>query len=238
MPDKAELAPESVPNVRGWITPAVAAFAAALCRPAETIVGRRLVGRAQSLDPNVAARRARRVDTFVAACVLIELAAFVLVTSLDKSHSRVRTAMLMFVCYQSAFIPANAAKISLFDRLKLRPGLQPLVASHERVIVLGFVNFLELIVCFATIYAFNCNLIGGQVEGTWVDPLHLSAVSQLTIGYGDIYPTKLLRLVSWWQGISSLTLLVLLIGRFIAMPRFEKSIDEVQRFPEGTSSLA
>jgi len=49
------------------------------------------------------------------------------------------------------------------------------------------------------------------------------------VGYRDIYPLSWLRIVAWFQGFATFLLLVLLVGRFVALPKYELSQDEEQR---------
>ena len=82
-----------------------------------------------------------------------------------------------------------------------------------RFLVLGFVNFLELIVCFSAIYAFDLTKLKGAMD-PWA-ALYFSVVTQLTIGYGDLKPLAELRAVAAIQGLSGLSFLALVFTRAI-----------------------
>jgi hypothetical protein len=47
----------------------------------------------------------------------------------------------------------------------------------------------------------------GQVEGHYADFLYFSATSYSTLGFGDVYPTGALRLISGVEGINGLFLI-------------------------------
>jgi hypothetical protein len=53
--------------------------------------------------------------------------------------------------------------------------------------------------------------------GVLEQALHLSVVTQLTIGFGDLAPTGWLRPIVWLQGGSGLALIALFITRYLSM---------------------
>lgn len=106
------------------------------------------------------------------------------------------------------------------------PGTGPVhvIISGKRSLVLGMVNFIELIICFACIYAAfpDCLSYPEKQPKDSVTYLYFSCITQLTVGYGDVAPLKWLRLVACLQGLGGLFLITLTIGRFIALVRFEE----------------
>jgi hypothetical protein len=134
--------------------------------------------------------------------------------------------LLALVSFRVLDILASVIRAALFDRDALPRDRAPKVASLPRMVVLGCVNYIELILCFATYYAMWPNHI---CHGTdWFDPLYFSGICQLTIGFGDLYPTGGLRGVSVVQGLVAIAVILLLIGRYITMLRSEQSWDEPQ----------
>jgi hypothetical protein len=92
------------------------------------------------------------------------------------------------------------------------------VTSTKRSLVFGMVNFLELIVAFACLYAaFPCwvHLPCKEVP-TFGVYLYFSSMTQLTVGYGDVTPLSWMRLVAVIQALSGLALLTVTISRFLA----------------------
>lgn len=210
-------------ELAGWIAPMFNLFTKLVTFVPETLfIGPRGRDQQRPPTPDETRRRARRVDTYVAVWFLIELAALALVTDLPDNFRVVRWLAVVLVGYRALEIPATAMRVTLFDRLWTRPDRHPVVATHERLVVLAVVNFVELILCFSAIYAVDRSLIDPDAD--WFDPIYLSGITQLTIGYGDIHPRSWLRFVSILQGLFGLFLLVLLFGRFVSLLKQERSL--------------
>jgi potassium channel LctB len=94
------------------------------------------------------------------------------------------------------------------------------VTSFKRSLILGMVNFLQLILSFACVYAAFPNLINITLLDTKIPSfgvfLYFSAITQLTIGYGDVTPLSWMRSVAVFQGLSGLALLTVTIAHFVA----------------------
>lgn len=106
------------------------------------------------------------------------------------------------------------------------PGGEPIhiIISGKRSLVLGMVNFVELIICFACIYAAfpHCLIYSPEQARDSITFLYFSCMTQLTVGYGDVAPLKWLRPVACVQGLGGLFLITLTIGRFISLIQFEE----------------
>lgn len=216
-------------SVTGWITPLVRRIVEGLCKPGEMFTGSRAEAQSQGTDKTFAAKRAKKVDTYIAGCVSIEIVTFALAIFSSRTESWVHCACagaIVIVALRALGIVAIATRVAVFDSDDRRPGVDAYVSSARRIVVLGFINFIELILCFASIYAFNPGLVGGRGNRDWIDPIHLSAMSQFTIGYGDIYPLGALRVVVWCQAFFGTVLLVLMIGRFVSLIRHVKLLDD------------
>jgi Ion channel len=204
----------------GWVTPLVGQIVSFLTKPSELILGKRVDSQQYLHDPKFVAKRSVRVDTFVAICMVLEMVAFIFVSYFKPSPTK--WIAFAFVTWRATDIAATAIRVTLFDRVAPRPRPKMFVASHERMIILAIMNYVELALCFAVIYAKWPACIHGRSDG--LDALHLSFISQLTIGYGDVYPTGFLRVVSWAQGAICLFLLILILGRFVSALKPETSL--------------
>ncbi len=93
--------------------------------------------------------------------------------------------------------------------------------SFKRSLALGLVNYAELILCFTAVYAWQPHMLihHGAFSTDWFSPLYFSAITQLTIGYGDITPSGWVRPISCVQGICGLLLLVVTVGLMVSTLR-------------------
>lgn len=106
-----------------------------------------------------------------------------------------------------------SVNMSVFDQLRTAERL--LISSAVRTLVLSFLNYLELLVCFGLLYS---TLQGSLIGSTGVmDDLYFSVVTQLTIGYGDIHPIGWARFVSVSQGLIAVAFTILIFGRIVSV---------------------
>ena len=116
-------------------------------------------------------------------------------------------------------VTVNAAVFDSFTRKQ-----DNRILSAARMLVLGFVNFVELCVCFGIVYAANFKHLVGA--GQPVTAFYFSIVTQLTIGYGDVFPTGGLRICAAVQGLISLIFVVLVFARFVTtLPRIDATLE-------------
>jgi Ion channel len=107
----------------------------------------------------------------------------------------------IFVHYE-----ALRAMSALIPRLKCAVRLKVLL------VVLGcFVTHTIEVWLYALVYLlvdlWGIGSLSGQVEGHFADFLYFSATSYSTLGFGDVYPTGALRLLSGVEGINGLFLI-------------------------------
>ena len=89
-----------------------------------------------------------------------------------------------------------------------------------RTLVLSFLNYLELLICFGIVYVTMLEQLVGAV--TWLDAIYFSVVTQLTIGYGEIRPMGTARFVSAMQGLVAVAFTILILGRIVSvLPKIE-----------------
>ena len=204
-------------GIRGWITPCVRSVVVALTSFETLFLGAPLIPGHYTEEQwhEMSERRSRRVDTFVAVCLLLEIGCFVWVCR----TTTLRWVALAFVIWRIIDILATDVRVSLFEGFdrrrdpELGRDLRFVYSSPSRVIILGVINYLELIVCFAAIYGFGSALVTGSgLPEVWLfgrypaieKCLHLSFITQITVGYGDFVPTGWLRPVAWLQSFAGL----------------------------------
>ncbi|MBX9582672.1 MAG: potassium channel family protein [Gemmataceae bacterium] len=209
-------------EVRGWIAPALRVVLRVLTLPSTLILS------PPRLPPHVtpadhlarSARRAMRVDTFIAGCLLVDIACLWYVAEGPADWRRAFA--VGFVGWRVVDVLATVLRVCLFDEFDSRTHLY-VHSSPTRVVVLGLVNYLELVVCFAGVYAFAPQLVVAAhaappvFDGPAGKGLHLSFATQLTVGYGDAYPVGWLRPVAWLQALAGLGLIALQIARYMAV---------------------
>lgn len=225
------LPPEAL---RGWITPFIKALVIPLSRSSEQLIGKRVDYQTLKSNPSAAARRAKQVDWYVFKWLIFELLCYTLAVCFGTSHRWLAYTLLVPLLTRIVEISSTAIRIPLFD-----PQDVPIhiVASYVRLIILGFVNFIELAVCFGAIYAGWSNLIMSKTPIDWFDPLYLSAMTLMTVGYGDLYPTSGLRLLACCEAFCGLLLIILILGRFISVLRpTERNLDAPLDMSHGASN--
>ena len=158
-------------------------------------------------------RRARRVEGYIIAWFVIELS-LLGAAAMDVGWPMWIPRLLAVIRILDIF--QSAVNMSVFDQLRTDEHL--VISSAVRTLVLSFLNYVELGVCFGLLYA----TLGESLIGSagWMDDLYFSAVTQLTIGYGDIRPVGWARFVSVLQGLISVAFTVLMLGRIVGvLPR-------------------
>jgi Ion channel len=172
--------------------------------------------------------RSQLVDTFVVACFVTDVVCFGLICG---KMTCAWWLAVVFIVWRMVDLLATAVRVSLFDEFDKRTE-RYVYSTPIRPVVLGIMNYVELVVCFAAVYAINPGLIlSSDKDLSWLvspsveRPLHLSFMTQLTVGYGDLYPDHWLRPVTWLQGCAGLGVIVLLIARYMAIvPGSDESV--------------
>lgn len=165
-------------------------------------------------------RDARSRDLYIAAWLTLLAGSVTLATGGAPEH--VRWVVQILALLRIIDIVQTAGNISIFDPLRLEGRHR--VPSMARTFILSLVNYLELIVWFALVYASRRGVLqAGDADVTrFVDCLYFSIVTQLTIGYGDILPKGTGRLIASAQGLVSFFFTLVILGRVVALlPRLE-----------------
>jgi hypothetical protein len=175
-------------------------------------------------DPHASTvRRSRRVEGYIIAWFAVETglllaSAYALAWPLWIPRSIVVVRILD--------IFQQSVNMSVFDQLRSDERL--VISSAVRTLVLSFLNYVELLVCFGIVYAsFPGSLTGSS---GWIDDIYFSVVTQLTIGFGDIRPVGIARLIASAQGLISVIFTILMLGRIVSvLPK----IDTVMKHAPG-----
>jgi potassium channel LctB len=199
----------------GIIAPTVLRLFRGLKRlPPQSIIGDRLSHQMSAqfgADPEAATRRrAWQVDLFVLASLALELAIFAVVRHVPEWLRVVLLAMPILRILNIIEVTVN---LNVFDALT--SPVRPRVASVVRTLVLTGINYLELILCFGIVYLDLIDHLRGAFAP--LDVIYFSAITQLSVGYGDIVPLGAVRLVAVLQAMLGLFFTVVLLGRFAGL---------------------
>lgn len=167
--------------------------------------------------------RSRRKELYILTWFAIELV-LLLFTELDDGWPlwipRVLATIRILDIFQSS------VNLSVFDQL--RTDERVVIASAVRTLVLSFLNYLELLICFGIVFVTMLEQLVGAV--TWLDAIYDSVVTPLTIGYGDIRPVGTARFVSAMQGLVAVAFTILILGRIVSvLPKIESVM---KHFPD------
>jgi len=211
-------------DTRGLITPFVERVVDKATCFSRCLLGNDLIKKGQFNAVDVA-RTAKKVDIWVLAFILGEIFIYLCVAFLPASRPVWAYLLLLPICYRVIDIASTAVRIPLFDIMHRE---ERVVASNPRVVILGLINYWELVLSFGTFYAFFKHHIG-HGSSTVLDsfsPLYLSVITQSTIGYGDLWPTDWLRWLACLQTGVAILVLLLIIGRFITNLPKARGLDE------------
>jgi hypothetical protein len=162
------------------------------------------------LDPKGSTkRRSRRKELYILSWFAIEA----LLLAVPHNAAMWSIVAQTLVSVRILDILQSAVNLSVFDQLRSRGQL--MISNAVRTLVLSFLNYLELLVCFGILYSTMLPALDGAE--TWTDALYFSTVTQLTIGYGDIKPMGVSRLVSAVQGLIAVAFTILILGRIVSV---------------------
>jgi hypothetical protein len=177
------------------------------------ILGTRVGAHGQFTDESakiaVTKRRSRQIEAYVLAWLAVEAGMIVA----QGEYPHLATTLVCVSTYRLLDIFQASMNLTIFDRLRLHNN-QHYVAAIARTVVLSLWNFLEAIICFGIIYAAHLDKLKNATDR--FDAFYFSTVTQLTIGYGDLFPMSSLRAVAMTQGLFGFLLGVFAISRVVA----------------------
>jgi hypothetical protein len=85
------------------------------------------------------------------------------------------------------------------------------------VLILLFINFIELIVCFAVAYLASAHLLRmNDLQGPSIgNGLYFSVITQTTIGYGDLQPVSFGKVLAVGQALVGSLFALIILARFV-----------------------
>ncbi len=215
------------PLSQGWITPLVRWILHAVTWPSRLVLGPPHVRHDLPEDRHEqwAAHRKLVVDTYLAICMTASIACLVGVASFAQSAGF--WPLLVYPGWRIVDSIAAVVRVALFDDSP-RPRRRMIRRDATRVIVLGTMNYCELVISFASFYAYFPQFVhhnpaialpvASSTLERVIGALHMSAVTQFTIGYGDLAPIGPLRPLTWLQGAAGVLIIGLLVARYLAKP--------------------
>lgn len=226
----------------GWITPIFAELTDKGYHLAKRFIGTRDEAQRQQRNPEFTKARGPIVDSFVIVCLVLQALSYVAVASRylwlsgsDPESIRASITIASTGLIVSIFVLLNAIaaafRISLFDSWFNDINDPPAVASHPRIVILGLINFIQIMVGFGTVYAIDPELVAvpDSIRRDMIDPLYLSCMTQMTIGYGDRHPEGWLRIVAIIQSLCVTGFLIVYLPRAIGiMPPIASIEDRVR----------
>lgn len=156
-------------------------------------------------------RRARAVEMYVLWWLIIEFVLVVL-SCRGSLPTWIGWGLVIVAVTRIIEIVQVTGNAALFVPLSCGGGDR--VANSTRILVLSGINFLELLVCFGVIYAVNYTYLHGA--GRPVTAFYFSVMTQLTVGYGDVYAIGWFRIVPATQALAGVFFVILVFGRFMA----------------------
>jgi potassium channel LctB len=186
--------------------------------PTSQFVEKRLDGKPGTVEgltdyEAYAKRRATQVDAWVAGYVIAEC---VSLAAIAVCGGAILTAVLVSVIAAIRVIEilVVAVNATMFDALRIKGPM--VMASFVRTVVLVSINYVELVVCFGIIFAAWPTLLM-HVDSRISDSLYFSAVTLMTIGYGDVTPVGLGRAIAASEGLVGFFFGLIVLSRFVSL---------------------
>ncbi len=159
-------------------------------------------------------RRARIVDLYISLWLIFEMvSACIIVNNNLLVSSSFKIIVIVLLIIRIVDIIQVNVNLSVFDYLRNKQ--VDYVVSLVRVLVNTIINYFEIVMCFGIFYLLNLN--GIKNAKSWFDGFYFSITTQLTIGYGDLSPIGINKLIASIQGLLGFFFSLIIIGRIIAL---------------------
>jgi hypothetical protein len=136
-----------------------------------------------------------------------------------------RLAASVIAGFRAFDVVQMAINVTLFDHFRIRGPHS--VSGVTRILLLGLWNYIELIVCFGIVYSAHPYWLCGATPG--FDPYYFSAITQFTIGYGDISPIGVGKTIVCIQALTGSLFLVIVLARFVSLMPQVQSVQRSDR---------
>lgn len=178
----------------------------------------------ESVEASATHRRAIALDAYFLLWIALEATALLL-TAYWPTATSLAVAQSLAISRIVDLVRAGL-NTSLFDQATGRDDNR--VESAPRLVLLAMLSYVELMVCFAVIYASHLQLLtqADKTPSSVVDAIYFSVLTQLTISFGSPLPDGWLRYVAALQACVGLLLVALIIARMMSSLRPLKSLDE------------
>ena len=164
-------------------------------------------------------RRGRKIEAYVVAWLVVQLVVICVLSTIRLS-SALAWPIRTILAYRLFDITQAVANLNVFSSLRMH-GRPRRVPSLARILILSLWSFVEVAFCFGGLYATAPSAFSAPFT-TFYDPYYFSMVTQLTIGYGDIFPIGAMRLLVATQGMFGFMLGAIVLGRIVSLlPRVE-----------------
>lgn len=158
-------------------------------------------------------KRARRVDALITSCFLTGFALVLALPVLPRFPWIIRALIVFLVIWRLVDIIQCHTNMLIFDHLRKQTGLR--TASVTRNLVNSFIGYIEILFIFAVLYGLNLSNLIGAVSA--YDGIYFSVISQLTIGYGDIHPTQMVKGLAMAQGVIGFFYGLMILGKIVSL---------------------
>lgn len=167
-------------------------------------------------SPEKQAAKLVRVDRYLMVVYSIELSlVFGVAASGSNVHPIAAVVIAGFALVRIADIVQAAVNATLFDPIRLaHMGPQTILTFHRKLL-LESINFVELIVLFGCLYALSPSHLKNADD--WSDAFYFSAITQLTIGYGDVHPLGIFKLMAAIQGLTGFFFALVVLARIVSV---------------------
>jgi hypothetical protein len=155
-------------------------------------------------------KRGKKIELYLFIWLLI-----LLVFAISVAKFNLFSTIIVYICLFRVFeLTQSAINMNIFDPLRME-GKVHYISGITRTIVISIWNYLELLFCFAIVYSARIAELHNARD--WTDAYYFSAITQLTIGYGDLVPNGMLRIIAPIQGFVGFLFAIFVFARFITM---------------------